>query len=80
MAVDIIRYRRPVHWVKPVGLFTENENGYKRINGKTFELYQTSRSKSKLQKKGKELKSGWLSGVSSYRVKRKGTKWGLYVR
>lgn len=63
-----------------MGLLSSDEDGYKRIGGKTYELEQTSRSKSKLKKKGKELKNGWLTGVSSYRVKRKGSKYALYVR
>lgn len=60
--------------------FEDNEDGYRKFNGKTYELHATSRSKSKLKEEGKELKSGWLSGIKSYRVARKGSKWGLYVR
>lgn len=63
-----------------MGLFSTDESGYKKIGGKTYELRETSRRKSKLKEKGEDLKSSWLSSVSSYRIKRKGSKWGLYVR
>lgn len=63
-----------------MGIFTSDDAGYKRIGGKTYELRKTSMRKKKLKEKGEDLKDSWLSSVSSYRIKRKGSKWGLYVR
>mgnify|MGYP006306245003 CR=1 FL=1 len=53
---------------------------YIEVRGKTYERENWSKSKKEMKQRGKDLKSGFFGGVSSYRVRKSGKYWILYVR
>lgn len=60
-------------------MWGSSNKGYKKFGGKTYEREATGRKKA-MKEKGEDLKSSWLSSVSSYRVVKEGRKYALYVR
>lgn len=57
-----------------------SDDGYRRFNGRTYELERKSRSKKKLKRKAEEMKDSWIGGINSYRITREGTRYALWVR
>lgn len=56
---------------------------YRKFGGKSYKLekvYTGKGAKRKAKKKGKKMKSKVAFSIKSYRIKRKGNKYLLYVR
>jgi len=60
--------------------FTSNYKKYRKFGGKSFKLQDSYSSKRSAKKAGKRRKKKVAFSIDAYRVKKKGSKYLLYVR